>query len=261
MRRSRVRRTRPDHLRPRHRAAELRRRARRRGPPRRLPRHRAAHPPPLGPHPGPAVLPAAGGGRRERHRDRSPSGGRAARHRVPPGDEPAVLPDHARGAARRRGVRVGRQRRLRAQRRQGAVAVGAPHRSHARLPGRDGGRVGRVPLRPRPRHRARRRRRLRAAATCSSSATASTSSSTTRSTPPRSTRSSARGVTAPIEYAIHVAKEAGARQLALFHHCPSHGDESLDTILRDARDFSARINGPEVFAAADGMRHELHSPR
>jgi ribonuclease BN (tRNA processing enzyme) len=64
-----------------------------------------------------------------------------------------------------------------------------------------------------------------------------------------------------IEYAIHVAKESGARQLALFHHCPSHGDESLDTILRDARELSARINGPEVFAASDGLRHELHPSR
>ena len=90
-----------------------------------------------------------------------------------------------------------------------------------------------------PGHRARRPRRLRPAATCSSSATASTSSSTTRSTPPTSTRSSARGVTAPIEYAMHVAKEAGARELALFHHCPSHGDDELDTILRDARELSA----------------------
>jgi phosphoribosyl 1,2-cyclic phosphodiesterase len=60
-----------------------------------------------------------------------------------------------------------------------------------------------------------------------------------------------------IDYAVHVAKEAGARQLALFHHCPSHGDERLDTILRDARETSARINGPEVFAAADGLHHEL----
>ena len=64
-----------------------------------------------------------------------------------------------------------------------------------------------------------------------------------------------------IEYAVHVAKEAGARQLALFHHCPSHGDDRLDTILRDAREFSARINGPEVFAAADGLRHELGPAR
>jgi ribonuclease BN (tRNA processing enzyme) len=57
-----------------------------------------------------------------------------------------------------------------------------------------------------------------------------------------------------IEYAIHVAREAGARELALFHHCPSHGDDKVDAILRDARDMVASIGGPEVFAAADGMR-------
>jgi phosphoribosyl 1,2-cyclic phosphodiesterase len=57
-----------------------------------------------------------------------------------------------------------------------------------------------------------------------------------------------------IEYAIHVAREAGARELALFHHCPTHGDDAVDEILRDARDLVARIGGPEVFAAADGMR-------
>ena len=32
-------------------------------------------------------------------------------------------------------------------------------------------------------------------------------------------------------------------------------------ILRDAREFSARINGPEVFAAADGLSHELRPAR
>ena len=48
--------------------------------------------------------------------------------------------------------------------------------------------------------------------------------------------------------------EAGARELALFHHCPSHGDDRLDKILRDARDSRRRIGGPEVFAAADGLR-------
>ena len=64
-----------------------------------------------------------------------------------------------------------------------------------------------------------------------------------------------------IEYAIHVAKEAGARQLALFHHCPTHGDDSLDTILRDARETSARVNGPEVFAASDGLSHVLRPAR
>ena len=58
-----------------------------------------------------------------------------------------------------------------------------------------------------------------------------------------------------IEYAVHVAREAGARELALFHHCPSHGDDKIDEILRDARDLVARIGGPEVIAAADGMKH------
>ena len=52
-------------------------------------------------------------------------------------------------------------------------------------------------------------------------------------------------------------REAGARTLALFHHCPSHGDDELDTILRDARDHVARFGGPEIFAAADGLSVEL----
>ncbi len=62
-----------------------------------------------------------------------------------------------------------------------------------------------------------------------------------------------------IDYAIHVAKEAGARRLALFHHCPTHGDDRIDTILRDARDLAARIGGPEVFAASDGLQYPLGS--
>ena len=62
-----------------------------------------------------------------------------------------------------------------------------------------------------------------------------------------------------IEYAIHVAKEAGARQLALFHHCPSHGDESLDTILRDARESrrgstARRCSRPPTVCATSSAR-------
>jgi hypothetical protein len=56
-----------------------------------------------------------------------------------------------------------------------------------------------------------------------------------------------------------VAREAGARELALFHHCPSHGDDRVDEIVRDARDLVARIGGPEVFAASDGMRRPVTS--
>ena len=64
-----------------------------------------------------------------------------------------------------------------------------------------------------------------------------------------------------IEYAVHVAREAGAGRLALFHHCPTHGDDDLDTILRDAQDLVARRGGPEIIAARDGMQVELGGSR
>jgi phosphoribosyl 1,2-cyclic phosphodiesterase len=32
------------------------------------------------------------------------------------------------------------------------------------------------------------------------------------------------------DYAVHVAREAGARRLALFHHDPTHGDDALDAL-------------------------------
>jgi phosphoribosyl 1,2-cyclic phosphodiesterase len=56
-----------------------------------------------------------------------------------------------------------------------------------------------------------------------------------------------------IDYAVHVAREAGAHTLALFHHCPSHGDDAVDEILRGARDLSAHTGGAHVIAAADGL--------
>jgi phosphoribosyl 1,2-cyclic phosphodiesterase len=63
-----------------------------------------------------------------------------------------------------------------------------------------------------------------------------------------------------IEYALHVGRESGARQLALFHHCPSHGDDAIDAILRDARDQVARFGGPDVIAAADSLRVDVAPP-
>ena len=56
-----------------------------------------------------------------------------------------------------------------------------------------------------------------------------------------------------VDYAVHVAKQSGAHQLAMFHHDPSHGDDEVDVLLRDARDASARLDGAEVVAAAEGM--------
>jgi phosphoribosyl 1,2-cyclic phosphodiesterase len=53
------------------------------------------------------------------------------------------------------------------------------------------------------------------------------------------------------EYALHVGREAGVRRLALFHHCPSHGDDAIDHIERVTQELSACRGGPEVFAAAE----------
>lgn len=60
-----------------------------------------------------------------------------------------------------------------------------------------------------------------------------------------------------VEYAVHVAREAGAHRLALFHHDPSHADHHVDTLLRGAQDCSARLGGAEVEAAREGLRIEL----
>jgi ribonuclease BN (tRNA processing enzyme) len=56
-----------------------------------------------------------------------------------------------------------------------------------------------------------------------------------------------------IEYAVHVARTAGVRELVLFHHCPSHADDAVDELLRHAADLSARTGGPEVVAAHEGL--------
>src|SRR4051794_7319432 len=43
-----------------------------------------------------------------------------------------------------------------------------------------------------------------------------------------------------IDYALLVAKEAGARRVALFHHDPAHGDDELDRLLADAQEAGRR---------------------
>jgi phosphoribosyl 1,2-cyclic phosphodiesterase len=57
-----------------------------------------------------------------------------------------------------------------------------------------------------------------------------------------------------VDYAVRVAKEAGARMLVLFHHCPTHTDDDIDRMLDYARDLAAKGGGPEVIAAREGMR-------
>jgi phosphoribosyl 1,2-cyclic phosphodiesterase len=53
-------------------------------------------------------------------------------------------------------------------------------------------------------------------------------------------------------YAVHVASEAGARKLVLFHHDPTHFDDDIDRILTSARELPEAGRLEDVFAAAEG---------
>ncbi|MCZ7531638.1 MAG: MBL fold metallo-hydrolase [Acidimicrobiia bacterium] len=63
-----------------------------------------------------------------------------------------------------------------------------------------------------------------------------------------------------VDYAVHVARAAGARCLALFHHDPARGDDDIDRILTATADRSAGVGGPEVVAAAEGLVLDLAPP-
>ena len=60
-----------------------------------------------------------------------------------------------------------------------------------------------------------------------------------------------------IGYAVHVAAEAGARRLALFHHDPVHSDDDIDRILAEAQSSpdASRLDG--IVAAAEGLSLDL----
>jgi phosphoribosyl 1,2-cyclic phosphodiesterase len=54
--------------------------------------------------------------------------------------------------------------------------------------------------------------------------------------------------------AIEICREAGVRQLALFHHAPERSDAEVDAILADARALVARDKIPlDVVAAYEGL--------
>jgi phosphoribosyl 1,2-cyclic phosphodiesterase len=59
-----------------------------------------------------------------------------------------------------------------------------------------------------------------------------------------------------LDYALLVAKEAGARRLVLFHHDPAHGDDDLDRLSAELREH-AEGSGVEVIAAYEGLVLEL----
>jgi CheY-like chemotaxis protein/phosphoribosyl 1,2-cyclic phosphodiesterase len=62
----------------------------------------------------------------------------------------------------------------------------------------------------------------------------------------------------PMEYAVDMALAAGVKQLALFHHDPTHDDDTLDRLVEVCRQrVAARHGALEVFAAAEGRGLEL----
>ena len=56
-----------------------------------------------------------------------------------------------------------------------------------------------------------------------------------------------------IDYAVGVAREAGARRLVLFHHDPAHGDDTIDRLLAHARSVARDTGVEEVIAAYEGL--------
>ncbi len=59
-----------------------------------------------------------------------------------------------------------------------------------------------------------------------------------------------------VDYALLVAREAGARRLALYHHDPAHGDAEIDAMLRSVAP-AAEAAGIALVAAAEGMVIDL----
>ena len=60
-----------------------------------------------------------------------------------------------------------------------------------------------------------------------------------------------------VSYAVHVAAEAGARQLALFHHDPQHTDDDIDSLLADARATRDAGRLDSLIAAREGLALDL----
>lgn len=56
-----------------------------------------------------------------------------------------------------------------------------------------------------------------------------------------------------VDFAVLVAREAGARRLALFHHDPAHDDDQIDRLVEHARRTGDRLGVDEVVGAAEGL--------
>ncbi len=62
-----------------------------------------------------------------------------------------------------------------------------------------------------------------------------------------------------VSYAVHVAAEAGAKQLVLFHHDPVHDDDAMDRIVEEAGSHHEASRLDSIIAAAEGLTLDLTS--
>ncbi|HZQ28060.1 MAG TPA: MBL fold metallo-hydrolase [Acidimicrobiales bacterium] len=62
-----------------------------------------------------------------------------------------------------------------------------------------------------------------------------------------------------VDYALLVAREAGAHRLVLFHHDPSHSDDDMDAMVADAQAKAAAFGLNEVVGAYEGLTLTLGS--
>jgi ribonuclease BN (tRNA processing enzyme) len=56
-----------------------------------------------------------------------------------------------------------------------------------------------------------------------------------------------------VDYALHIAAEAGVRRLALFHHDPGHDDDFVDFLVHQIREKAKGTSVQEVIAASEGL--------
>ena len=60
-----------------------------------------------------------------------------------------------------------------------------------------------------------------------------------------------------VDYALMLAKRAGVKALAMFHHDPGHSDERMDELIEDAKCKGLAMGIPEVIGTYEGLVLDL----
>jgi phosphoribosyl 1,2-cyclic phosphodiesterase len=60
-----------------------------------------------------------------------------------------------------------------------------------------------------------------------------------------------------VDYALMLAKRAGVKALAMFHHDPGHSDERMDELIEDAKCKGLAMGIPEIIGTYEGLVLDL----